>query len=191
MPSSKRGGGRGKGRGRGRGRFLGPRGHHKALMKGTQYVLKHSEVMLIIHHLLYSSLLDPRRQQHENISQMYVYTQTLEKALAELQRKISPDPHPLLAIASPPRSAASSHSPSSGSEVINEPVDEHYDEDEAFLAEALGVLSLRQHSNVEFHGPTATSEVRNYSLKSFFSSFFFNILVSSFTVFSQDSSSKG
>ncbi|KAF8512495.1 hypothetical protein JB92DRAFT_2928143 [Gautieria morchelliformis] len=107
------------------------------------------------------SLLDPRKQQHEEISQMYVYTQTLEKALAELQKLVSPNPHPLLAVASSSYPPNSSHTSSHDSEIIDEPI-HGPDEDEDLLAEAFGVLSIRNRGNVEFHGPTAISEVHNY-----------------------------
>jgi hypothetical protein len=92
---------------------------------------------------------------------MYVYTQMLENALAELQRKLSTAPHPLLAVASESYSPTSSHTSSHDSEIRDEPT-HGPDEDEDLLAEAFGVLSIRSRGSVEFHGPTATSEVHIY-----------------------------
>ncbi|KIJ50945.1 hypothetical protein M422DRAFT_27068 [Sphaerobolus stellatus SS14] len=103
-----------------------------------------------------TSMLDPRLEQHEKITEMFVYIQQLEHAVAELHSKISPDPHPLLVerfaegsgdVADESREPGRSQNRSQAS-----------DDDADLLAEVFGAMSMEPEGGTEFHGPTATSE---------------------------------
>lgn len=113
---------------------------------------------------------------------MYVYTQKLERALAELQKKVSHHPHPLLGFPSPVCSTTSLRSLSDRSD-ISSPVSGFADDDDVLLANAFGALSMHHYNKIdEFHGPTATSEVRNHTWMFF--PHIFHCFLSSFSIFS-------
>jgi hypothetical protein len=128
------------------------------------HILNRTIALIVIY---YSHLLDPRTEQQEEISKMSLYILRLENSLGELQKKVSAEPHPLL-VGAPPSNLVTSRHPSHDT-ITSKPSQGPFDEDADLLAEAFGVLSMRSQGNGEFHGPTATSEVRNYTLPFFFS----------------------
>jgi len=90
---------------------------------------------------------------------MFLHIQQLEKAIAELQRRISSDPHPLL-VGSLGRALPGSPEDDTSSDTPNTHRGTSDDESD-FLAEVFGKMSLHNEEGTEFHGSTATSEVRN------------------------------
>jgi hypothetical protein len=103
-----------------------------------------------------SSLNEPTKQLHERISQMGVRMQKLEKAIAELQQTVSSQPHPLLVANSQKRlvgPVAVSHAGLGQCSLA----------DAEQLVEEFGMMSIRNDGKRQFHGETATSEVRGLS----------------------------
>lgn len=94
-------------------------------------------------------MVDSRRAMHENYSQLYKREQQLLKAVAELESQMALRNQPLPSPTSTPRHPARVH-PSGKSSPTDLDVD--------LLADAFGVVSLRNNSDVQFVGTTAISE---------------------------------
>ena len=110
------------------------------------------ETILNLFHI--SFVLAATEHLHDRITKMSARIRSLEDALEELQAKHSNDPHPLLRddLVSP--SAEDDEDP---------PADAGRSTQNLDMNDSLGTLSISDHGNSRFFGPTGGSEVRNLS----------------------------
>lgn len=100
-------------------------------------------------------MVDSRRALHENYSRLYAREQQLLQAVAELENQMALRNQSLPKPAPTPNGRTVQGRP--GPSGKSSPTDLDVD----LLADAFGVVSMRDNSNVQFVGPTANSEV-NY-----------------------------